>query len=127
MASNFPLLCPRVSPVPLHCYERVVWARHKYIFTYPPDNKAKSDHIEFYFQPRFSGAKKSKLLESVDLLKLEELALLRSAISLARLATLGAKWSLRSPMLSQLHPILGPEIILVRGCENNVGKLRQKW
>ena len=29
---------------------------------------------------------------------------------------------------SQLQiTILGPEIILVRGCENFAGKLRQKW
>ena len=25
------------------------------------------------------------------------------------------------------HIILGPEIILVRGCENVAGMLRQKW
>ena len=29
---------------------------------------------------------------------------------------------------SKLHQhVLGPEIILVRGCENVAGKLRQKW
>ena len=27
----------------------------------------------------------------------------------------------------QSVPLLGPEIILVRGCENVAGKLRQKW